>query len=178
MFSPVKAITAGALVFAIGGALLIAQPFGQPDGSVPGAATDAEAAAPVEVTGEWLNYDCNVSPDYCTQEWSMSDPRLEGTFKWFTSEWEDPDFNTTAFAYWAYVIENEGGTWRGLPDAWVRLPDEDDSPAVDMVFEGEGGYEGLTLIARFGDFDSRGYAMRGYIIDDAFPLPPGLGSTE
>ncbi len=36
MLSPVKAITAGALVFAIGGAFLIAQPFEQ-QGGVPGA---------------------------------------------------------------------------------------------------------------------------------------------
>ena len=35
MFSPVKAITAGALVFALGGVMLIAQPFEQ-RGSVPG----------------------------------------------------------------------------------------------------------------------------------------------
>ena len=34
MFSPVKAITAGALIFAIGGVLLIAQPF-EPAGSRP-----------------------------------------------------------------------------------------------------------------------------------------------
>jgi len=40
MFSPVKAITAGALVFAIGGVMLIAQPFDQ-QASVPGAATEA-----------------------------------------------------------------------------------------------------------------------------------------
>ena len=46
MPSPAKAITAGAFVFAIGGVLLIAQPFGQQQGSVPGAESgDAEAAA-------------------------------------------------------------------------------------------------------------------------------------
>jgi len=53
MFSPAKAIAAGALIFAIGGVLLIAQPFDQQAGSVPGAATDAEFAAPVEVTGRF-----------------------------------------------------------------------------------------------------------------------------
>ena len=50
MLSPVKAITAGALVFALGGVMLIAQPFGQ-QGSVPGAETDTEAEAPAWVTG-------------------------------------------------------------------------------------------------------------------------------
>ena len=48
MLSPVKAITAGALVFAIGGALLIAQPFDQ-HGSVPGAATADPAMMTEEV---------------------------------------------------------------------------------------------------------------------------------
>jgi hypothetical protein len=53
MFSPVKAITAGALIFAIGGAFLIAQPFGQQGGSVPGAVTDTEAMRPALVTARW-----------------------------------------------------------------------------------------------------------------------------
>ena len=51
MFSPVKAITAGALVFAIGGMLLLAQPFEQQGSSVPGAASDEVFEPPVEVTG-------------------------------------------------------------------------------------------------------------------------------
>jgi len=50
MFSPAKAITAGALVFAIGGVLLIAQPFGQ-QSSVPGAAIDGAGLEPASVTG-------------------------------------------------------------------------------------------------------------------------------
>ena len=39
MFSPAKAITAGALVFAIGGVMLMAQPFHQ-QGSVPKRSND------------------------------------------------------------------------------------------------------------------------------------------
>jgi hypothetical protein len=48
MFSPANAITAGALVFAIGGVMLIAQPFEQ-QGSVPGAATDEASLVTEEV---------------------------------------------------------------------------------------------------------------------------------
>ena len=59
MFSPVKAITAGALVFAIGGVMLIAQPFDQQVGSVPGAATDDPALAPSFYSGtlgdDWID---------------------------------------------------------------------------------------------------------------------------
>jgi hypothetical protein len=92
MFSPAKAITAGALVFAIGGVLLIAQPFDQRGGGVPGAATDAEFVAPVEVTGTLLQDTCGrtrqegdettlpgADEQYtCTALWSMSDSRLDG----------------------------------------------------------------------------------------------------
>jgi hypothetical protein len=55
MFSPVKAITAGAIVFAIGGALLIAQPFDQQGEGVPGAETDVEAMRPALVTGTMVH---------------------------------------------------------------------------------------------------------------------------
>ncbi len=50
MFSPVKAITVGTLVFAIGGAFLIAQPFGQQEGSVPGAQSTFLPGVEVTVT--------------------------------------------------------------------------------------------------------------------------------
>ena len=51
MLSPVKAITAGVLVFAFGGALLIAQPVGHEGDVAPAATTGLEGAAPVEVSG-------------------------------------------------------------------------------------------------------------------------------
>jgi len=57
MFSPAKAITAGALVFAIGGVLLIAQPFDQQGGSVPGAATDGVGLEPATVRGTVSGWD-------------------------------------------------------------------------------------------------------------------------
>jgi len=91
MFSPAKAITAGVLVFAIGGVLLIAQPFDQQGGSVPGA--EAPIAAPVEVTGRFIDAygayeqqggDMETLPGESgvftnSGTVSASDPRLEGT---------------------------------------------------------------------------------------------------
>jgi len=53
MLSPVKAITAGAFIFAIGGAFLIAQPFGQQQSSVPGALMEG-----VGTTTYMLNVTC------------------------------------------------------------------------------------------------------------------------
>ena len=102
MFSPIKAITAGALVFALGGVLLIAQPFDQ-GGSVPGAAVDDDALRPALVTGTITYYDDSEEEFTCLSgPWSgclerpsadrirrfrtvglpasveMSDPRLSG----------------------------------------------------------------------------------------------------
>jgi len=92
MFSPVKAITAGALVFALGGVLLIAQPFSQQAEVAPGA--EAEFSAPVEVTGRFSsvrgttlaeNGDAATLPGvhylwgYDGGSVTASDPRLEGT---------------------------------------------------------------------------------------------------
>ncbi len=51
MFSPAKAVTAGALIFAIGGALLVTQPFDQSAGAPPG--VEADLVAPVHVTGRF-----------------------------------------------------------------------------------------------------------------------------
>ena len=89
MLSPVKAITAGVIVVAVGGALLIAQPF-QQQSSVPGA--EADAVAPTWVTGNVqpapscsrgdLEVDGDVQRNRnleCSpQTWTSSDPRLTG----------------------------------------------------------------------------------------------------
>jgi hypothetical protein len=65
MFSPVRAMIIGALVFALGGVFLIAGPFDRQGGSVPGAATDVEATAPPpsEMTGAWGGSTATVLPD-------------------------------------------------------------------------------------------------------------------
>lgn len=92
MLSPVKAVTAGAIVFAIGGAFLIAQPFDQQGSGVPGAASGV-AAAPAWVTATvQFSQNCDfgdtATEDGVTQErgmncqgqtWTSDDPRLHGT---------------------------------------------------------------------------------------------------
>jgi hypothetical protein len=201
MFSPVKAITAGALVFAIGGAFLIAQPFGQ-QGSVPGAATD-EFTAPVEVSGASWSW-----PQGCTAEdyegpnelaggdaklltcsstagmpWSMSDPRLEGTVTRINEEsyveWQGrPRFYVASVAL---NIENDGGSWRERPRTWV-MPDgyvgQDTDWLVDetIVLDGDGDYQGLVAVLRGKDGlrDIRGFIMDARLL----PPPPENASTE
>lgn len=200
MLSPAKAITAGALVFAIGGVLLIAQPFDQ-EGSVPGAASD-EFVAPVEVTGSMpgIPGSACLATDYdgpfetsgadaalftCSTEtglpWSFSDPRLEGVVTRINEEvrfevGDVPDvyLNATAFS-----IENEGGTWRERPRTWL-LPEGfgtfDWLPQEVLVLEGSGGYEGLVAVLRTTD----GLAeFRGFIIDARWmPPPPENASSD
>jgi hypothetical protein len=71
MFSPLKVTITAALVVALGGVFLIAQPFDRQEGSVPGAATDAEATAPPgdaaspsgEMIGAWGGSTATVLPD-------------------------------------------------------------------------------------------------------------------
>ena len=193
MLSPVKAITAGALVFAIGGTFLIAQPFSQRSG-VPGAAID-EFVAPVEVTGAmsggpgagcqstdkegpFEDSGANAGLFTCSTEtglaWSFSDPRLEGivtrineevTFA--VGEVSDVYLNSTAFS-----IENDGGAWRERPRTWL-LPDGaltfDWLPEEVLVLHGSGDYEGLVAVLRttggLSDF-------RGFIIDARWMPPP------
>jgi len=202
MFSPVKAITAGALVFAIGGAFLIAQPFDQQGTSVPGAATD-EFIAPVEVSGaSWSRSAGCTAGDYegpnelaggdaklvtCSSTagmpWSMSDPRLEGTVTRINEEsyveWQGrPRFYVASAAF---SIENDGGSWRERPRTLVMpggyLGYDTDWPVDEtIVLDGDGDYQGLVAVLRGKD---RLRDIRGFIMDARLlPPPPENASTE
>jgi len=154
MFSSVKAITAGALVFAIGGAFLIAQPFDQQGGNPPGAATDAEAMAPAIVTGTLeMNFDtgdftCVKGPySGCVEGYGdgvvryvvtdqiaraeMSDPRLSGSvaFDETTDEHRSADIPEVE-GLTAAEIRGQGGAVIG----WGTLRIENDAGAWDGSF--------------------------------------------
>jgi hypothetical protein len=153
MFSPVKAITAGALVFALGGVLLIAQPFDQRGGSVPGAATDAEAEW-AAVTGSSA---CGLGtpgvetdgPPYsltnqimrCTD--SSTDPRVSGpsTVVINVEGWDTREGNN-AVAWFDYTIEGPEGDWVGHT---YGLYDDEGLLHLVGVLAGNGAYEGLTF---------------------------------
>ena len=140
MFSPAKAITAAALVFGIGGAMLVAQPFDQQGGSVPGAATDTAPVAPVWVTGtESLGPACEdptSSTDdgvvartrgwHCDQQtWETSDPRLTGdvTARWNADVYRRDDGEYTTLAAGTYDLRNDGGGWHcEYADALKQTP--------------------------------------------------------
>jgi hypothetical protein len=199
MFSPAKAITAAALVFGIGGVLLIAQPFDQ-GGSVPGAEADADPVAPVWVTGTvGLASSCSgptasapepsVQPERehhrCgPQRWSTSDPRLTGTA---TDTW-DMDVYVTDQAIYSvragtYEVHNESGTWLchyrdglsyGMGRYAVGANDE------TLTCTGDDAYEGLTAILFLDWTDSppNDVPLAGLIFSGEPPPLPELPASE
>ena len=157
MFSPVKAITAGALVFAIGGVLFIAQPFEQQGGSVPGAATDTEGES-TAVTG---TSDCHLrkggisqisTPPYsltghvltCIE--TASDPRVTGTSTVAINVegWDENlqrDVPVSAVTWNDFTLQGPEGTWSGHGYGFY---DADGIVHVVHISSGSGAYEGLT----------------------------------
>ncbi len=191
MFSPVKLITAGALIFAIGGVLLIAQPFDQ-QGSVPGAEQGAEPASttpdvrtPAEVTGVIKEVRRNQpsevvqSPTEFTSSpfvtvttnfgytmlMETDDPRLSGTYE--TNQTSQQYGTTGGVRTGIGRLANEGGSWasefRGL------------SALGGVTFvhflTGEGGYEGVSAMLLTLPAES-GWEVTGFVAPDPLPAPP------
>ncbi len=125
MMTPTALVTAGALVFAVGGALLIAQPFDQ-QRTVPGASVEVE---PAWVTGtvrfadscsdvetDTRAYAARQSDLLCApQTWASSDPRLGGPATSIYSESVyvgDEAAETYSVYSAAWNIRGESGGWR------------------------------------------------------------------
>jgi hypothetical protein len=180
MFSPVKAITAGALVFAIGGVFLIAQPFDQQGASVPGAAT--EVAPPVEFTATW-----GFGPSVRVETADGSDPTRyrDGVDNLRIIEpASDPSFVgdvTVAYNYdeyrstgarqvtsRAFSVENDVGTWRGVPHFSLNIFSGGKTGAT-QVFIGERGYEGLYAVAELTTTPGQGVDVHGFIFEGEPP---------
>jgi hypothetical protein len=192
MFSPVKAITAGAFVFAIGGAFLVAQPLEQQGAGVPGA--EAEAIAPTWVTGnvqyapscsgpdsemagevrhDW-NYEC--SP----QTWTASDPRFTGEV---ASRWSEDVYRTdngfVAVNTTVDFLRNDEGGWTcsssNLYEGSGLFPTQLTGKTATCV--GQGGYEGLSAILIEDEADA-GHPFVGLIFDGDFPPAPEPPTAE
>jgi hypothetical protein len=179
MFSPVSAITAGAIVFALGSVMLIAQPFDQ-QSSVPGAEVADESMPPAQVSGRYI-YDGiqTQRPEFSRSEdgvehfrgdsWAgitveSSDPRLAGEAS-FTL---DRDIYPGRFGtVWGTgIITNEAGSWTGSTVGVIR-PDDGIAWRTWDQFTGSGAYEGLSVIL---DKESNG-EFEGVIVPG--PLPDG-----
>jgi hypothetical protein len=192
MLSPTKAIIAGALVFGLGGAFLIAQPFGQ-HSSVPGAAEAGPAeSTPFTMRLNWRN-EVVQSPEQVTERGvnrslgdchamsvvAPSDPRMDGDVTYCASEHvygtdRDADPNVATATY---RIVNDEGAWQGsLTGVWWTDPTSGDyiEGAGDIVIlAGEGAYDGLYAAMTLDWSD-----IRGLIFEGAPPAGLNLPSAE
>jgi hypothetical protein len=192
MITPVKAISAGAFVFAIGSMFLITQPFDQEGNGIQGAAIDGERQAPVEFTGRLLHG--QLTQDGSSETVSgvieergavfspvvldMSDSRLAGTVT------VAPDANIyggedgVAIMNKTFRIENEGGAWQEVPGLVLTFPDGSTSNWTS-AFTGEGEYAGLVAIADVVHDPIGGtWDLHGFIVDGDLPTGPAAASSE
>ena len=162
MLSPAKAIAAGALIFAIGGAFLIAQPFDR-QGSVPGATTDDPGPA-AYVHGLMVQRDCcgdeaetfdddgdrlTLRGMVASGTMEMDDPRITGSYELTVSvdEFPQPDTDARVEVHWGELtITNDAGGWNGT---WSSTYDSAQAAETDLgLYEltGTGAYEGLSAL--------------------------------
>jgi hypothetical protein len=199
MFSPVKAITAGALVFAIGGAFLIAQPFSQQP-AVPGAET--EAIAPTWVTGtvsravstldgpacsgpDSVESDGDVRHDWIIecgpQTWTSSDPRLtaEVVRRWNEDVFQT-DEGTISVSMGTAYLRNDGGGWACSDSSLLKGSGTFSEAVTETTFTciGDGGYEDLSaiLVSEMGPNFSEEFV--GLIFSGDFPPLPEPPAAE
>ena len=156
MLSPVTAITTGALIFAAGGALLVAQ-ADQTETTPAGA--EAPLQEPSAFEGRIL-YASTVRDSSRTEirdgvdegidgMWNyrvvtISDPRLDGAVTLNGNVHEFADLGADVWSS-SIRIENDGGAWQKEPSLVVRFDDVSGS-ASTVLLVGDGDYEGLVAV--------------------------------
>jgi hypothetical protein len=184
MLSPAKAITAAALVFGVGGVLLIAQPFDQQAEFAPGA-EGADYVEPVEFRAvialgpEVQSPTCEVvgGMTQCLgQAWTptiteVSDSRLEGEMTDTANMHQWP--LKPMLAMETYRITNEDGAWQGsFPSVYASF--NNTAGAQSVVLVGEGDYEGLYAWMDVTDWS----AVNGVIFSYPPPEAPAPVSAD
>jgi hypothetical protein len=178
MLSPVKAITAGAIVFAIGGAFLIAQPFDQ-QGGVPGAATDTVSSTFTMQNAEEpvVKKDPGTGATIAVGPVESTDQRASGTLTQVVAGAmvDAADGDRVRIGSDAVRLVNDGGSWVGSNRGFLTIP-SDGPETVQFLGElvGEGGYEGFTMFfAQTGDEED--VRWLGVIVPtDDIPAVPDL----
>jgi hypothetical protein len=187
MFSPVKAIVAGSLIFAVVGVLSIAQPFDQQEATVPGApvaspspaasvSTETDPAPPsaARVTGTEVVSDVVSGPTTtvdgvrqmrgltATSTDTMDDPRVSGSGAIVGNYDVYGDVGTQ---WGTYRLENADGAWEGTwrGAIWSRGGGTEHT----MWLTGSGAYEGLTYYAHVNS----SLRIEGVIFPGEAPAP-------
>lgn len=202
MISPAKALIGGALIFGIGGVMLIAQPF-QQQSSVPG----AEVQPPPAPTAFSATYAgtgrsnpgtvketddgtiVSVGQGWLFDSRESSDPRFAGPLVLTATDIQYPDVGG-GIGVTGYRIETDEGAWQQVPTAnasweedgarWSsgQLPPADN--IMFFTFIGEGGYEGLTAVVQetwapgghVGRIQFDGFIFEGDLPDAPEPWVP------
>jgi hypothetical protein len=205
MFSPVKAVTAAALVVGIGGVMLIAQPFDQ-QGAAPGAEVRAEARTPVEFTSTYVyslqptlgqRQALDNGVEVVTGEaWQFrnieaSDPRFAGTMTQTNTRTEYPD--EAHILVGASRIETADGAWQETPWSSFQLQADvqrwrsgalpEPGSRLWRTFIGEGDYEGHWAVVEEtwrpdGGTGSVDILLDGYVFEGEMPNVPEPWSAE
>ena len=178
MFSPVKTLAGAALVFAVGGAFLVAQPLGQQGINPPGAEPEPLVAElPSVFSGEIHATGPGVRGGWRWTPKEMTDPRLDGTAFYAGSEGHPTD--DTWVGWWTFRIVNDDGAWQtSFPGFSWGIEGVDDDGLGPEVFTtllyGEGAYEGLVAVTVIDIYrHPSGWTVNGVIVDaDELPEPP------
>lgn len=190
MFSPVKDILAGALVFAIGGMLFIAQPFDRQGATAPAAPAAESASSQAEWTAVTGTSACGLgqagvsqmdTPPYSLTNQILrcfdasTDPRVSGTSTVVLNleGWDeglllsDP---ANSVAWIDYTLQGPEGTWAGHG---YGLYDAEGILHMVDVLAGSGAYEGLTFT--LSGTVPAGLSTSNYIgLIQPGSLPPGF----
>ena len=198
MLSPVKAITAGAIVFAIGGTFLIAQPFDQQGSVAPGAEAQA-FPTPVRFssTYRWRGestpgtretrddgVQVTAGEGFAFTSAEATDPRFAGPMAMTLNRVHHPDEGDITLG--GYRIETEDGAWQEVPTAALQFEEDTADwragrmPPADNIqfrtFIGEGDYAGLIAVAQatwWPDGGSREeIQLDGWVIEGDLPDAP------
>jgi hypothetical protein len=198
MFAPLKALTAVALASAIESVLLIAQPFGQQGGLLPGAAEPSPAASVDRggVKGDIVTATQRCDPDSFSG-FIQDEAAAAGSGTWSlecTHTASEPRVTGPLMVTVIYDLSTPNGTGQGILVADIALqgPDGDWTgreyrtiidPAtgpgrVLWILGGNGAYEGWVYIASadfmndaatFFDYDTSGVIYEGALPPSFWP---------
>ena len=173
--------------------LITAIAIGLLAGSAVGvAAQETETEAPTEFTATWAhNFGPGVRPNVISRGSnilgpdlgrgyanhpliieSAGDPRFEGEVTYIVNQDRYTSNGALVVFNRAFSVENDEGTWRGVPHPFLRFSDGEAS-GTTQLFIGEGGYAGsYALVDIQNDPAVEGWTIRGVIFEGEPPPAP------